>query len=436
MQISMNGSKSLALWRRAAGTSLLVWTALLIGCTSDERGKLEAKGSTEQIIKIGALATLTGPLTALGEDGMRGVELAIDEVGGKVAGKKIVLVKESSDATPNVALNAARKLIEQEKVDFMIGPLSGDEGLAVRDFAKTHPERAFMNGSSGAQDTTLRDPAPNFYRFSTEGVQWMAGLGSYVFKEKGYKRVATLAEDYSFPYAQVGGFITDFCRAGGHVPKKLWVPLGTTDFSSVISSLPKDIDAIYVALGGADAVNFLKQYDQFGGKAPLIGGTIMVDQTILSTKGTLSTRLIGTVSQGPIADGNPDEAWQAFTKAYQTKFPKGLPSPSLSCHGYYLNTKAALLALQSINGDLSNNQAKFKEALNNLQFKSPTGTVKIDKNRNGIGNMFLSVVDKKEDGTLFNRLVKVTPDVDQTLGIPEAEFLKAGSFNRDNPDCP
>ena len=101
--------------------------------------------------------------------------MAIAEFGGKIGNKTITLVSESSDATPAVARNAARKLIEQDNVDLMIGPLSGDEGLAVRDYAKTQPGKVFLNGSSAAQDTTLRNPAPNFYRFATDGVQWMAG---------------------------------------------------------------------------------------------------------------------------------------------------------------------------------------------------------------------------------------------------------------------
>ncbi len=393
-------------------------------------------GSSAGQIKLGALATLTGPFAALGKDGMRGVDLAVAEFNGTVAGKKITVVKESSDATPNVARDAARKLIEQDNVDLMVGPLSGDEGLAVRDYAKTKPDKVFLNGSSGAEDTTLRNGAPNFYRFNTDGVQWMAGLGPYVYKTQGFHRVVTVAEDYSFPYSQVGGFMTGFCGAGGHVVKKFWVPLGTTDYSSVVSAIPKDIDAIYVALGGSDGVNFLKQYVQFGGKGKLIGGSITVDQTVLSTKGTLYQRVLGVASAGPIADNNPDPAWQSFVQAYKAKFSDGLPSPSLFAHAYYLNTKAALLALKQVNGDLSNGQAKLKDALANLQFDTPTGAVKLDSHHQAIGNIYVTVVDKKADGTLYNKLVQIVPSVNETLGFPEDQYLKMGPFNRDTPSCP
>ena len=223
----------------------------------------------------------------LGEDGQRGAQVAVDEFNGMTAGKKVEIVKGSSDASPDSAVRAARKLVEQDGVKVLVGPLSGDEGIAVKDYAKTHPEVTFINGTSAAQDTTLRDPAPNFFRFSTDGAQWMAGLGTYAFNDKGYKKVATVAEDYSFPYTQVFGFMAEFCKAGGTVPSKSWVPIGNKDYSSVIAAIPDDVDAIYVALGGADGVNFLTQYQQAGGEAPLIGGSITVDQTVLTSKGKI-----------------------------------------------------------------------------------------------------------------------------------------------------
>jgi branched-chain amino acid transport system substrate-binding protein len=89
-------------------------------------------------------------------------------------GRKIEIIKASSDAKPDVAVNATRKLVEQDKVDIMVGPLSGGEGIAVKDYSKTQPQVTFINGGSGAQATTLVNPSPNFFRFNTEGAQWMA----------------------------------------------------------------------------------------------------------------------------------------------------------------------------------------------------------------------------------------------------------------------
>jgi len=208
-----------------------------------------------QPVKIGLLATLEGPFAAGGADGMRGAELAIKQRGGVVAGRKIELLKASSDAKPDVAVNATRKLVEQDKVDIMVGPLSGGEGIAVKEYSKTQPNITFINGSSGAQAATLVNPSPNFFRFNTEGAQWMVGLGKATL-DKGYKRVMVIAEDYAFPYSQVQGFMSEYCRLGGKVPVKAWVPLGGKDYASVIARIPNDVDALVVVLGGGDAVNF------------------------------------------------------------------------------------------------------------------------------------------------------------------------------------
>ncbi|HAE03185.1 MAG TPA: ABC transporter substrate-binding protein [Rhodospirillaceae bacterium] len=388
-------------------------------------------------IKMGALATLEGAFTVLGEDGMRGVKMALEEFNYTAGGKKIDLVTGSSDASPDSAVRGARKLVEQDGVQVLVGPLSGSEGLAVKDYAKTHPEVTFLNGSSAAQDTTLRNPADNFFRFSTEGAQWMAGLGEYAYNDKGYRKVAVLAEDYSFPYTQVFGFLEPFCRLGGEAPvdARFWVPIGNKDYSSVIAALPDDVDAIFVALGGADAVNFLTQYEQAGGSAPLIGGSITVDQTVLGSKGRTRDFIIGTPSAGPISDTWDDAGWNEFVAAYKKQFPDGFPSPSLFAHAYYVNTKAALLGLEAVNGDLSDGGAKYRAALADLEFDTPTGKVSLDERRNAIADMFLSEVVEGPDGNLVNKVIKVIPQVSQTLGLSYDEFLKYGQVGRENPTC-
>ncbi len=200
-----------------------------------------------------------------------------------------------------------------------------------------------------------------------------------------------MAEDYSFPYTQVFGFMAEFCKAGGHVPSKSWVPIGTKDYSSVIAAIPDDVDAIYVALGGADGINFLTQYQQAGGQAPLIGGSITVDQTILGSKGKIHDVVIGTPSAGPIADSNDTPEWKKFVEDYK-KLPDAFPSPSLFAHGYYVNMQAALTALDKIGADVSDGGAKLREALSNLVLDTPTGKVTLDKNRNAIADMFLTEV--------------------------------------------
>jgi branched-chain amino acid transport system substrate-binding protein len=326
--------------------------------------------------------------------------------------------------------------VEQDKVDIMVGPLSGSEGIAVKNYSKTQPNTTFINGSSGAQQTTLVDPSPNFFRFNTEGAQWMVGLGEYALKSKGYKKMALIAEDYAFPYSQVQGFMSEYCKLGGKVSHKAWVPLGAKDYSSVIAGLPGDVDALLVVLGGADAVNFLTQYEQAGGAKPMVGGSITVDQTVLNFKGKRRESLLGTPSAGPIADSYDGTDWKKFVADYKENFKDGFPSPSLFAFVYYVNMKAALDGLDAVKGDLSGGQAKYREALKSLKLKTPTGDVVLDENRQAIGTTFVTEVAKAADGSFYNKVVKVIPNVNQRLGMSKADFEKVGLGSRDVPNCP
>jgi branched-chain amino acid transport system substrate-binding protein len=388
-------------------------------------------------IKIGVTATLEGTYTVLGEDGMRGYELAIKAHNGKAAGREIETIVGSTDASPDSALRAAKKLVEQDKVDVLISPLSGSEGIAIRDYAKTQPQITIINAASGALETTYVTPAPNFFRFNMDGAQWHAGLGDYVYNTKKYKKIATVAEDYSFTYTQVFGLALEYCGLGGQITKRFWVPLGTKDFASVIAALPDDVDAIYLGLGGADAVNFLNQYQQAGGNAHLIGGSIMVDQTVLSSKGKAKEALVGTVAASGMADTDPNPKWQAFVKAYQDAWPasKRFGSPSLLAINYYNSTDAVIKALDQVNGDLSDGNKKFREALKNTVLDAPNGKITLDENRQAIGTNFITEVVKDDKGELVSKVVKVVPNVNQRLGFSKEVFDKIGLPSRDVPEC-
>lgn len=391
----------------------------------------------EETIKIGVMATLEGTYTVLGEDGVRGIKTALAAFGGEAAGKKIELVIQPTDASPDSAVRAARKLVEQDGLKVIIGPLSGSEGIAIRDYSKTKPDVTFINGSSGAQETTYVTPSDNFFRFNADGAQWSWGLGKYVHDVKGYKTVATIGEDYSFIYTQVFGFAIDFCQAGGEITERFWVPLGTKDFASIIAALPDDVDAIYLGLGGGDAVNFLNQYQQAGGDANLIGGTIMVDGTVLNSKGDAKRALIGTPSSGPQADTWDDANWKAFVKLYQDSFPpeERFPAPSLLATLYYNNTAATLTCLNEVNGDLSDGHKAFRQCLASLELDSPVGKITLDSNRQAIGATFISEVIEDENGNLVNKFISMDPAVPQNLGIDPEKFAKFGPPSRENPEC-
>jgi branched-chain amino acid transport system substrate-binding protein len=391
----------------------------------------------QEKLKIGVLATLEGALTPLGEDALRGLEVAVRQANRKVAGRELEITTFATNASPDSAIRGARKLVEQDRVHLLLGPVSGSEGIAIRDYSKTQPHVTFVNGTSAALETTYVTPSENFFRFNTQGAQWMVGVGDYIYNVKKYRKIAALAEDYSFPYTQLFGLTLEYCQLGGQITERFWVPLGTKDFASIIAKLPEDVDAIYLGLGGGDAVNFLNQYTQAGGKAKFIGGSIMVDQTVLSSKGAAKRALIGTPTGGPQADTWDNPKWHAWVKAYQDAFPadKRFAIPSLTGTNYYNAANALFTAVNAVNGELSDNQNKLRATLASLELDAPNGKITLDKNRQAIASNFVTEVIEAPNGDLVNKMVKHIPNVRATLGFDEAAFAKLGLPSRTNPEC-
>jgi branched-chain amino acid transport system substrate-binding protein len=256
---------------------VLALAAIAAGCGGDNEGTGQTGGATTggqatgEAIKIGIFANNEGPFapfegqtwggamlplinrgaTPVSGDPKEGVENAV------IAGHPIEIVYGGSDATPDKAVEEARRLVEQEKVDILVGPLSGSEGIAVANYSKEQPGVTFVNGISGAQDTTLKVRSPNFFRFHNDGTQWTAGLGDYAYNTLGWRNVVTIGDDYDFPYSQIAGFVAEFCSIGGNVTKRLWPALGEEDYSSFITQIPEDVDGFFMGVGGTGTVAFV-----------------------------------------------------------------------------------------------------------------------------------------------------------------------------------
>jgi len=386
-------------------------------------------------LRIGILYNAHGTYAAMGADGLRGARLAVAEFDNTVAGRPIIVLEEGTTPDPQDAYYSAKRLVEEQGVDFVVGPLSANEGLAVRNYAMDHPEITFVNGSSGAPNLTFPFHAPNFFNFVLNGVQAAAGLGQYAYDKLGYRMVVSIGESYSFPFAQIGAFTLEFCRAGGKVLDRHWVPVGEMDFSDFISSIPDDVDAVMAALSGNDSIVFLEQYAATGINKPLIGGSVLVDESLPHAEGALAKAIEGTIFGDVLAADNPDPTWQMYCEAYHKTFPDGRAYPSWFAVGYYSNMKAALLAMDSINGDLSNGQQAFQEALRTISFDGPCGRIYLDEHQHIVGNNFISTVQKGSDGRLEKTLIMVNEAVDQMLGMEADEFKKIGQFGLDNPPC-
>lgn len=409
---------------------------LLLATASSLAMLLSNQTYAQEPIKIGILATLKGTYTVLGEDTVRGAQAALDRYGKIIGDGQIELAIEPVDTTPESALKAVTKLLD-DKVQIIIGPLSSEQGKAVKEFSKTKVQATFLNGISGAVETTYTNPSQNFFRFNTDNAQWSAGLGNYIYNQKAYKKIATVADDYAFNYAQLFGFETEYCAAGGEISKRHWVDLGAKDYADTISNIDADVEAIYLGLSGTDAIRFAKQYKASGGTANFIGSSITVDGALLNAPEEVKSLFLGMPSSGPQADTWGDEKWQDYVKAYKNFFPpeQRFLGPSILATGYYNATSAALICLQKIEGDLSDGHGKFRQCLSTMVLDAPNGPIKLDENRQAIANNYVYEIVQQADGSLAKKLVGIRENVNQTLGLSKKAYDALGLPARDQKLC-
>ena len=389
----------------------------------------------EGAIKIGVLTTCGGPFATFEAQSFSGAKYAlIEQAGGKADGTKaqdqvtgatvadtpLAISYGCSDATPDKAVAEARRLVEQVGVQILLGPLSGDEGVAVAEYAKSQPDVTFVNGTSGAQSTTLQVKAPNFFRFGGDGAQWLAGLGSYAYNEKGWRKVAILGEDYSFPYTQAAGFVSEFTSLGGEVTSPTWVPLTQTDWSSPVAQLPRDVDGVLLLTGGSNTIAAEKAFIQIGKKPGdfLLGGAVVMDPTSF----TVGDQLDGLVGASPVPLGGDEQAWQDYLDGFGKEFPD-VDAQSLFTALYYDGMQAILEALDEVGGKLDD-PAAFQKALGALEPEFPRGKVTLDENRNAVQPTYVVQITS-DGGELGFTLLSTIEDVDQTFG---------GLFGPDSPD--
>ncbi len=391
--------------------------ALLAGCSGGPGGS----AGGDDTITIGVLATSEGNLAFGMDEAKAAIGVAMEARGGtadggEIAGKKVEFVYAGTDGTTASAQTQVRKLVENDGVDIVLGPVSGDEGETVVQYALTVPEVTFVNGSASPVGMTL-EGAENFFRFHGDSAMWMGGVGTYAADTLGYKKIYLLAEDYSFPYDNAGGFFSEFCAAGGEINGTSWVPVGTTDYATIISQIPADTDAIYVGLGGADAASFLSQAVTNGVSKPLVGGTIAIDTTALSGDANIASAAVGMISGGPVpGTGFSNPQWDAFVAAY-AKQPNAFPSPSIFSILYYTSVESLLLGLEASNGDLSDGQSALRTALSELSWDGPTGPLSLDENRQAIVDNYLNQVVQADDGSLVLETIETTSGVKQATTV-------------------
>ena len=385
---------------------------------------LRAQGTP---IRIGLLAPLTGVVAAGGREMVDDFNWYWAGRNNEVAGRKVEVIVEDDGANPDTALQKARRLVEQSKVEMLFGNLLANTGLAVANYVKGTGTPYFIP-IIAADDLTQRGRIKNVVRVAGYSAsQATRPLADWALKQ-GYRKIATISQDYAFGHEQCGGLAQVFTEGGGTISAQFWHPINTSDFSSYLGQLANSgVDAIFTMQTGADGTRFLQQYSAFGlkGRIPLMGSMNATDQSVIRTMGP---EVEGVVSAAHFAEGSDNPATQAFVRGHIDKFGT---IPSLYGFSMYSGAMWVAEALETIAGR-SDDPALLIDTVLKTELKgSPLGRpVKLDAYGNPIYDVQIRKVVKNADGKYWNVPIATYPDVSQFWTYDPVEYMKQPSYSR------
>ncbi|MDX8343468.1 substrate-binding domain-containing protein [Rossellomorea sp. YZS02] len=237
---------------------ILILSCLLVSasaCSSESSGGSGSGGGNEQeTVKIGVLASLTGALESYGKQTKQGFELGLQYATDgtmEVAGKKIEVVYEDTETKPEVAVQKATKLLEEDEVDFLVGSSSSGDTLAVLPLAEEY-EKVMIVEPAVADSITGSEFNPYIFRTARNSSQ-DAVAGAAAIAKDGVK-IATLAPDYSFGRDGVAAFKEAAEKLGAEIVLEEYADPAATDFTSNIQKvMDSKPDYLFVIWAGANS---------------------------------------------------------------------------------------------------------------------------------------------------------------------------------------
>ena len=406
--------------RSAAAAAALAVALAGIGAQAP---RADAQSKT---IKIGFLYPVTGVFAAPGKYMQEGLELYLKEHGNKLGGYAVDVDVADSQGNPSVGLTQIRKLVEQDHVDVVFGPLSAAVGSAIVPYIEQHKVAAVYPIVS-SDDLTQRTPSEYILRTEWTSSQPTHVLGDYAYKTLKYRKAATIGYDFSFGWESIGGFVDTFQRDGGKVMKQVWTPLVTSDYSPFLSALPRDVDVVMCSYSGAAAVNFIKQYKAFGLKMPLICQGNTVDESTLQD----SPDAIGMVTALQYSAALKSPANEKFVAAYTKAYGH---EPSYYAEGTYVGAEYLDHGLAAVHGNTSDAVAFIKAMRGVHVADAPRGPVHFDEHGNPVQNIYIRRVER-QGAQLQNVVIQTYPNVSQFWTYSAAEYLKQPVYDRTHPAC-
>lgn len=361
-------------------------------------------------VKIGLLLPYTGVLSLQGQDVTRGVELRLARLGNRAGGREIQLLKEDTEAKPDVGLTKLKKLVERDRVDVVIGPVNSAVVVAIR--AYVHEQGVPLIVPVAATRVLMAPPlaSPWIFRMTDNTDQGNFPMGAWLVKNTKYRKVIVMATDFVAGRDSAGAFVAGFRAAGGEVVKEIYAPLGTPDFAPYLAQVGAlSADAVWGWFPGADAIRFVKQYREFGlaEKLPLVGHNVLTDDVILPTLGEAALGIV-TIASYTAALDTPGN--RAFVADYERRHQIW---PSRYSEQGDMSAQLAVAAVESLKGDLRD-RAKFRDALKGAigQVKAARGPIRFDQWNNLVTDLYITRVEKRGP-RLVNAPIDKIPAVTQ-----------------------
>ncbi len=406
----------------------LAVTMVLLSCTPPAA---KPAATTEKApIKIGFLSPISSISAESAKDMTAGFMMWWDEYGLEVAGHKVEIYEEDDTGDPDVALTKARLLVEQRKVDMLVGLLFANTGLSVSQYVKEIGIPAFYPVIS-ADDITQRGKVDTLIRIGGwTSSQVHHPFGEWVYDNTPCRKCLTIGSDYAFGHECVGGFSQTFTEKGGTIVKQLWHPVAEADFSSYMATIKAEApDCVFSLSTGTAAVRFLQAYYEFGLKdtIPLYAGEVLTDASIIRGVNPPEAAL-GITSAGHYAEGRNSPDTQKFVTKFEQKYGK---IPSYYAVATYVGGQWITKALEMVNGDVSD-RAAFLKAIRSVEFSdTPFGPEKLDAYDNPIFNVYIRETVKRADGKVWNIVKDTIPSVSQFWKYDPVEYLKQPVYSRD-----
>ena len=350
----------------------------------------------QDAVKIGYVTTLSGPTAIIGEDMKNSVELALDHLGRKMAGKPVEIIYEDDQQKPDVGKQKTDKLVTQDKVPFVAGYIWSNVLLASYKSA-ADAGTFVLSSNAGPSQIAGEGCHKNFFGVAWQNDQTPMALGE-TLNQKGIKKLYVMSPNYAAGRDMAAGVKRTF--KGELVGEDYTKWPGQLDFSAELAKVrASGAEALFVFYPGPAGVQILTQYEQAGlrGSVPLYT-VYTIDALSLPRQKEAAIGIPGT--QEWVQD-LPNEANKKFVADFKKKHGT---YPSFYGAQAYDTIMLIASAMDAVKGDVSKTDA-IRAALKKADFKSVRGGFKFGNNHFPIQNFYLQDVVKDSDGVLTLKTV-------------------------------